>query len=280
MSRGDTLADALASGRGNERPFRCHVHEDSNASASVNVQLGVWICYACGARGKVDGVDLVPDVDRLFELLAGERQPRTYPESWLDIFDADESSSYWSKRYGHETASAFRCGTDPVTGRPTYPLREFTTGNVWGVVARDEDGQPKYKYPYGVPTSHTFFGELVYGAVVILVEGAADVMALHAAGLHSDNDITTLGCYGAGLHKPQADHLSYMDAELVILAFDDDDAGRAAMARSDSLIDPVIPRVSYLWGSIGGKDPGEVSPTQAAQAMHHLIDQTIGRNAA
>jgi len=35
-----------------ERPFKCPVHDDSHASASVNRSRGLWNCHACGAGGS------------------------------------------------------------------------------------------------------------------------------------------------------------------------------------------------------------------------------------
>lgn len=39
-----SLREAIAEGRGTERPFCCPVHDDAHASASVNVEKGVWYC--------------------------------------------------------------------------------------------------------------------------------------------------------------------------------------------------------------------------------------------
>ena len=267
-----TLTDAIQSGRGIERPFRCHVHEDSNASASVNVIAMVWVCYACGASGRVDGEALVPDAEQLLEYLKGEVPERIHPETWLDVFDAFEPSPYWAQRYGEETANHFRCGTHPVTGLPTYPIRN-AAGQVLGVVVRNQDGVPKYKYPYGTRTSATFFGHIKPKPVVILVEGASDVMALHSAGIHESWAV--LGCYGAGLHHPQAEILRRLSPQLVVLAFDNDDAGRGAMNRSKEILGNLTPSVSHLWGTIGGiKDPGEAIGDEAIQGLAQTIKTT------
>ena len=40
-----------------ERPFKCPIHEDSRASASVNRSKGLWNCHGCGSGGT--GVGLV-----------------------------------------------------------------------------------------------------------------------------------------------------------------------------------------------------------------------------
>lgn len=250
-----TLSEALTTGRGTERPFRCQVHDDSNASASVNVLKGVWICYACGAKGVVDGDAAIPSADELLTLLKDEEPPRLYAEAWLDTFDADHPSPYWEERFGYQVARHFRCGTHPLTGMPTYPLRD-ASGQVTGVVVRQENEQPKYKYPYGTRTSETFFGDRVHGRVVVLVEGAADVMSLHQAGI--PKGWTVKGCYGAGLHYPQARLIAEMSPSVVIAAYDDDDAGRMATERAAYALTDIAPVVSHRWGRVGGKDPAEV----------------------
>ena len=40
-----------------------------------------------------------------------------------------------------------------------------------------------------------------------------------------------VGCYGAGLHAPQVDLINRLRPQLVVLAFDNDDAGERAGAR-------------------------------------------------
>lgn len=266
-----TLAEAITSGRGVERPFRCHVHDDRNASASVNVLAMVWVCYACGASGRVEGEATVPDAEQLLEMMRGDIPPRIHSESWLDTFDAYEPSPYWAGRYGGKTAERFRCGTHPVSGLPTYPIRD-AAGSVLGVVVRDEAGQPKYKYPFGSRASTTFFGHIKPKPVVILVEGASDVMALYSQGIHESWAV--LGCYGAGVHHPQAEILRSLSPKLIVLAFDNDDAGRSAITRSAEMLGNVTPCVSHPWGSIGGiKDPGEASGDEAVQGLSHTISQ-------
>jgi DNA primase len=40
-------------GRSGWRSVRCPFHEDKNASASANIVLGGFVCYACDVRGDV-----------------------------------------------------------------------------------------------------------------------------------------------------------------------------------------------------------------------------------
>lgn len=272
-----TLAEAITDGRGVERPCLCPVHDDTNASASVNVLKGLWVCYTCGAAGTVDGFDTVPDAEALLRLMRGAEPMRTLPEAWLDLFDAYEPSRYWSARFGEAIATRYRCGTHPQTGLPTYPIRD-AAGRVLGVVVRNEHDKPKYRYPFGVSTSRTFFGDLTPNPVVVLVEGAADVMALAQSGIPAN--WTVLGCYGAGIHAPQASLLRDLAPIVTVLAFDDDDAGRAAMQRTEASLNDVTPCVSYPWGSIGATDPGDADVQHRITGLQDALSTTPYRRFA
>jgi hypothetical protein len=261
-----TLADALLTGRGIERPFRCHVHDDSNASASVNSQTFLWVCYACGASGKAEGSETIPDADTLLAYLKGDTPARVYAESWLDQFDADHVSRVWSSRFGEDTASHFRCGTHPLSGYPTYPIRD-KDGLVLGVVTRQPDGNPKYKYPYGVSTSRTLFGDIRPNPVVILVEGASDVMAVHQSGI--PGDWTVLGCYGAGLHAPQVQIVADLAPRVVVAAFDNDAAGIAAADRTTAHLEAVVRVITHSWGN--SNDPGDMHESGRIDALRETL---------
>jgi hypothetical protein len=265
--KADTLADALAKGRGVERPFKCEVHDDRNASASVNTLTGLWCCYACGAAGKVDEADKTPDIETLLRYLKGEEPQRTYAESWLDLFDAAETNKYWELRFGSSTVMHYRCGTHPLTGRPTYPVRD-ALGRVLGVVTRNKDGQtPKYLYPRGISTSRTFFGDITPNPVVVLVEGAADVMALHQSGI--PDNWTVLGCFGAGVHAPQVQLINDLAPRLIVAAFDNDAAGIAASNKAQALLSPIARVVIHSWAP--ANDPGDLDPSMRIDVINATI---------
>lgn len=261
-----TLDEALSQGRGTERPFCCPSHDDSNASASLNVAKGVWYCHACKASGTVEGH--VPSVEEIIKILAGEVEPRVYAESWLDLFDAFEPSKYWSNRFDEQTAAKHRCGTSYDNGLPTYPMRD-SQGRIIGVVTRHEGQKAKYMYPAGVRTSATFYGDFKPSQVVVLVEGAGDVMALDQSGI--PEHWTVLGCFGSGLHAPQVQLLADLSPKLVITAFDDDMAGLGATERALFQLHDIAPVLSHQWSTVGGKDPGDVSITQRIASIQQMI---------
>jgi hypothetical protein len=259
-----SLAEALAHGQGDERPFRCSVHDDTYASASVNVIKGLWYCYACGASGRVDGAAKVPDYADIVAAMAGGSTPVSLPEEWLTMFDAAGPSPYWASRYTPAVAERFRCGTHPVTGNPTYPVRG-PAGGLWGVVQRQggsahDKSVPKYLYPPGVSVSTTLFNYPPLSQridVVVLVEGASDVMALHKA----PRRWAVLGCYGSGLHARQRELVLALGATVVVTAFDADDAGRRATQAAQDSLQGDVEVVSAPWDTLTegrAADPGEV----------------------
>jgi len=261
-----TLDEALSTGRGLERSFCCPVHDDGNASASVNVGKGVWYCHACKAHGTTEGY--VPTVEDIIRVLAGDVPPRIYSEAWLDVFDAHSPSPYWVKRFGIETATKHRCGTNYLDGSPTYPIRN-QNNELIGVVTRHEDEKAKYKYPYGVRTSATFYGEYKPSRVVVLVEGAADVMALDQSGI--PDHWTVLGCFGSGLHAPQVQMIADLSPKVVIAAFDDDTAGWGAAQRAKHQLNDISPVLSHHWSTVGGNDPGEIKVGDRITSIRSLI---------
>ena len=266
-----TLEDALSKGRGEERSFCCHVHDDSNASASVNVTKGVWYCYACHANGVV-GDQKIATPRELLDIMSGETPSRVFADSWLDLFDATGPSPYWSKRFGEETATKFRCGTHFESGLPTYPIRDVSN-RILGVVTRHENQTNKYMYPRNTRTSTTFFGNFKPSKVVVLVEGAGDVMAIDQSGI--PNHWTVLGCFGSGLHAPQIDLLSDLSPKVVIAAFDSDNAGFEAIKRAEKQLANVCPVLSHHWSTVGANDPGDLKPKERMQSLTNTINKTL-----
>lgn len=274
-----TLDEALTKGRGVERPFNCPnpEHEDRNASASVNINNGLWYCFACAAKGSVEGY--VPDPKQVQKMLVELTAPeRLYAESWLDLFDRYRPSPYWVSRFGEATARKYRCGTDPETGHPTYPIRN-RYGKPIGVVKRT-DGDPKYSYPYGVRTSQTMFASksVARTEVLILVEGAADVMALDEGGLPST--WRACGTYGAGLHAAQREIITNMHPACIVTAFDGDKAGQRAAEVAAAQCGSIAVVLSHHWDKFGVKDPGELDAAARIPALELTVNTAYRRKRA
>lgn len=261
-----SLEEALVEGRGVERPFRCPEHDDHNASASVNVVKGLWICYACGASGTVDGKK-APSVKDLQQMLAPEESVRLYPERWLELF---EGGDYWATRFPSWVVAHARLGEDPLSGDATFPVRT-PEGRLAGVGRRKADpgDGPRYVYPPRWSASRALFGyperltsPSVRTGVLALVEGAADACGVLEVGA------VGLGCYGAGVHAPQREMISRLKPKVILAAFDMDKAGDAAAERAERDLADIAPVQRVTWPK---KDPADTPLPARRQALVEAV---------
>lgn len=229
-----TLEEALTRGRGRERAFRCPVHGDSHASASVNVLKGLWFCYVCGAKGTTDEIIEGDDFQfgqSVIELLDETNEVTVYPEQWLDLFHRPGvATPYWRDRFEQRTIDHFRLGYNglrSVNGEsrpsPCYPLRD-PYGRVHGLVYRQLEHQPKYVYPPHSKVSDRLYGYTVGRREhVLLVEGACDAMACWEVGHEA------WALFGAQISETQIRLLHQAGVQHIGLVMDNDLAGRRAV---------------------------------------------------
>lgn len=282
-----SLDEALEQGEGVERPFQCGVHGDRNASASVNVDKGVWYCFSCGASGRAErgkGTTLTKEMKQAIASFIEDAKVYHQP-AWLDWFDKYGPHPYWVDRFGLLLSREYRLGCHPVTMNPTYPFYD-RHGRLRGVVQRTS-GQPKYLYPTGVSAARSLFGWDRAVAMagsgpqsIVVVEGACDVIALRSrlTGTGYLDSMAVVGCYGAGLHVPQVELINALAPEVVLFGFDNDDAGRTAASREYPL---EAETAVITWDR---KDPGESDAdsvcTAVEEALACALDNKKGRMAA
>lgn len=260
-----TLEEALKTGEGIERPFQCEVHDDTNASASVNVLKNVWYCFACGASGMV-GTKVAPSAELLNTMIQPEKAARTYPESFLELYARPE---HWATRFPEWLCYALGLGSDPFTGDATFPVH-LGDGMLAGVgrrreVTKDEakeTGHTRFRYPHRWSATHALFGtghRYQQVDVVVAVEGASDSAAVQETGALG------LATYGAGFHLPQRELLLRYAPKLVLLGFDMDDAGEKAVTRAFPLLKGAAEIKRVYWK---GGDP---AATPLEQRLEDLL---------
>lgn len=242
------IQDAILNGYGRERSFLCHVHGDSNPSASVNSETGLWICYACHAKGKIDLESLELDpysvkrqvTDALKRL---EEVETVYPESWLNLFDAQGPGDYWLSRFSPEVCRRHRLGLMPGGKSATIPLRNWQ-GQVTGLVTRDlTESGARYRYPRQAKLSERLYGyHMADKDALVLVEGATDVVAYDEV-----SPGHAMALYGNRLSRTQAKLIGRYSPGIVLVATDQDKAGELAYQSIRQRLYGLCPVVRVVW---------------------------------
>lgn len=226
----------------------------------------VWVCYACHAKGVVDG-KRVPTTDELLAMLEPELAAREYPQAWLEVYG---HGGYWAERFPTWLCWYLSLGEDPWTGEGVYPVHT-PGGRLAGIARRTAlpGPGPKYLYPPTWSASRSLFGSRGrwgYQPYLVLTEGAADAAAVIEAG------VPAYACYGAGLHAPQLELVRAMRPELVLCGYDMDEAGERAAAQAYEALAPLC-EVGFIdWGT--GKDPAEIAAQDRLQAVLDAVHGT------
>lgn len=232
----DNLSGVTQSGP--ELDCRCVFHEDSKPSMRFNLELGVYFCHGCGARGNVHtlarhlglgGVDTsvkLRDVyDALRRIEMPNSGPRSLPESFLTQYEMP--TDYWevNRQLSASVIKNFQLGCDPMDEFVTIPMRDLN-GNLLGVIKRylDPEAQPRYRYPKGMKKSHHLFGawrvaKVKNAKTVVLTEGSIDAMKVWQA------QYPGMAILGSEVSMEQIKVLQALDVRRVILFFDNDKAG-------------------------------------------------------
>jgi len=240
---------------GDELICLCPYHGDTHPSFWVNIAKGLFLCYACGAKGTIEQLanHLEAELDtsgvqererqwgtELAMALAGARALEHKPmvgngltersESELAVFRGNGAHRYWTDIRGFSAATCerYELGYDPVTNRVTIPLRSIG-GQYLGAIKRaiTADNMPRYKYPYKVPVSKVLWGAnlVIDQRRVVLVEGSIDAIKCWSAGVPA---VAMLGSWAS----PEKLHLlRTIGADSWVVMTDRDKAGRELEAQ-------------------------------------------------
>lgn len=276
----NSLEEALLHGHGIERRFRCHVHNDSNPSASVNSLTGKWFCYTCHAHGglDMDSIEFDPfsmrrQVQHIQEVM--ERSETIYPESWLTTYDSLGPGSYWLSRFNEQTCRDHRLGQSADGSFATIPLRK-SNGEIIGVIERDLTGESesKYRYPVNIKLSKLLYNyHRATSGVLVLTEGATDAIAF--------DEVTpghAMAIYGNRLTRAQARLLIRYSPDRIVVATDQDKAGEVAYKTILRLIDGYCPVVRLVWDTY--KDLASIPVHERADLVRYTLEDAGLRNHA
>lgn len=223
--------------------------EDRNPSWSVNRSSGLFGCWSCGYSGnflflvmdlkyKNDafkaarwirqfGIDLEASVESL-RVWEDRREAHVFTPD-LDL--AGRYQSYiappeWALKERHLTAEScqmYGVKWDPAKDAWITPIKDADAKLIgWQIKA--QHGRLFRNFPNGVRKGQTVFGlELLSPAIsAVVLESPLDAVRLHSAGFTGG-----VATYGAVWTDAQLRLISEAASEM-ILAFDNDDAGRKA----------------------------------------------------
>ncbi len=168
---------------------------------------------------------------------------------------------------------------DVFRDRVIFPIYN-TMGKVVGFGGRtlkDSENQPKYLNTQQTDVfdkSKLLFGlfkgrnEIRSKESVILVEGYADVIALHQAGFKN-----AIASCGTSLTEEQLHQIARF-CKTIYIAYDGDEAGQKATERALQLALPLGFEVLII-KLIEGEDPDSIVKKYGAKAFHNLLDNAM-----
>jgi DNA primase len=242
----------LTAQRGDEVQGLCPMHkqrtgsDDHNPSWWINSVTGAHLCFSCGYKGNIytlvadlkgfdyfDAKDYVEqgsevDVDVLLKRI--RELPQYIPvedeigmsEARLAVY-TDVPDIELKKRFlTRSCVNKYGVLWDKTNEAWIVPIRDPDTHALWGWQEKGAKGRFFRNQPVGIKKSKTVFGvQHQSKKAVVVVESPLDVVRLCSAGI--DGAIST---FGAILSEEQAKIMRR--SEVVIAAFDNDEAGKKA----------------------------------------------------
>lgn len=236
---------------GKEYRARCPLHQDTNPSFSLNIQTGMYNCFAgCGGGEFVRLVELVLDcspqeahdwikangrgtsVEQLGKQLA-EALGQTpigatnylSPLYWKEVYEltTNQIMPMWFLQRGFtwHTVNFWGLHYDNIGDAIIIPV--YWDDELVGTITRNTNSHlPKYQNSPNLPKSKILFGEISETKdEIIIVEGVLDALWLWQLGY---NVVSILGSHLSG---EQVDILKGYRFGEIVLALDNDEAGQA-----------------------------------------------------
>lgn len=233
--------------------FNCPFHGDSNPSCGMNVNTGLWGCFACGEKGniiqfveKMDDVDFDKAIETIrkkwitktwtpedalaqVQKLITKREEATKPKNtvipdWtLNKFSTNYNYMY-HRGFSDDTLRHFEVVYDESTNYQGIPIRN-ESGELIGISGRNtlDDDRPRYHPIIRYQKALVVFNlhRIHKNRPVIVTEGEINCMAMYQHGY--TNSIALLG---AGVAQGQIDILRNSQIKELVIFFDSDDAGQ------------------------------------------------------
>lgn len=252
-------------------------HDDTRpTSYSINRESGSGYCFACGFRHR-DFLSLLSRLQGLdgwqahqwvrdrggslsVRLARVEREPVEEQQTTIEGFSLAAQIAVYSTEIPEEELAARNITADSAReygvrwdgASFVLPLHDPHTHDLLGWQVRTKP-RP-LNHPRGVRKSRTLFGiEIFRGPRAVLVESPLDAVRLLDAGIAGG-----LASFGARVSEAQI-RLILDRAERLLIALDDDDAGRRMTEKIVAEYGHRLPIHVFAYEEGTGKDPGELS---------------------
>lgn len=255
---------------GGEAMAMCPFHGDSNPSFSINLNTGLWHCFAgCGGGAiqdllkklNVEGFELKSVSQENIEKeeeLSKKRVLHPITEEQLATYPSAKNNLFLLKR-GVSNEDIKEWELKIVGLEIVIPVRD-TSRILVGAAKRVivvEEGESKYKNSEGFKKTHFLFGAHKFFSkkgTVILVEGLFDVIRLHSLGFKN-----SLSILGLDIHRPQIEILKSLGISRILLFMDNDKEGKEVIGRNAQvLISAGFPVYIPNYQNMRGKDAGDM----------------------
>ena len=234
----------------------CPFHDDNSESCSINLDKGVWICFAgCGQGSLKSFIQEYKDWDfkqvnqylvsykdthskRLFiEPPIVEEGP--LPEVNVPFKLGMVPKWIFDRGFDKQSMKKWLCGISPANGL-IIPVKDINFRTV-GWITRQEKQIPKYLYSKGLKKSHILFGQPYIRdcEYVCVTEGPLDAMWLNQLGFPA------VALLGMSMSAKQKDLILTLPTKEIILCLDNDEAGQRGKKRAFELLDNKI-KVSHI----------------------------------
>jgi len=264
-----------------EFSIKCPFHEDKIDSCSINIDKGVWICFAGCGSGNLKGFlqkylnysriqvdNLLHEQEANFDInLFDEYLPDNgiLPEIDFPFFCNSVPRWILDRGFNKETLLKWGCAMNTYNDL-IIPVKDDTQRMV-GWVSRRINAHPKYMYSKGLKKSKLLFGScfLTNKSFVCITEGSLDTMWLDQHGFNS------VALLGSSMSKKQKEMLYNISTPEFVICLDNDNTGQRAMNKifkelSNSFV------VSYI------TLPKEYKDVQDVRNKNELCDIIDKRN--
>ena len=233
----------------NEVLVQCPFHDDNVASCAINVEKGVWICFAGCGQGSLKTFlrrylnyndiqlkNILTEKAISFDIDMFDEPKDTSGDGIDDVLipsfiEGVFPDWIYDRGFTSTTLNFWECGTNKWKDLiiPIHTKQDKLIG--W--VARRVNAIPKYMYSYKFQKSKVLFGANRIKDpkhFICVTEGALDTMWLMQHGIDS------VSILGATMSKEQSDLLKFFKTQEIILCFDNDVAGQRATDKAMSLL--------------------------------------------